>query len=151
MEIAIYVDGLAEPSNPGTGTWAWIIFDESGDELAQAYGVLPSKVSNNYSEYCGAGFALKYLREHHADDGIAFYSDSQLVLNQIQGTWQCNAETLIPLRDRCRELLADLSISFHWIPSEQNKADELTRLAYQEKTGVYPVKRLKASRGARVE
>ncbi len=136
-KVFCYADGLCEP-NPGYGTWAWVLFNEQGERLNCQFGEVGDGTTNNVAEYYGAGHALKYLVQNHLQDEIHFYSDSQLVLNQLDGQWNCNKENLRRLRDRCCVHLAQLKISLHWVASAENKADEFTRQAYKDKWGHLP-------------
>ena len=135
MNLTIYTDGLCDP-NPGTGTWAWIAFDEVG-EVAQASDVITGRTTNNIAEYYGLGFALRYLSElvFEKESSVLLCLDSQLVLNQVTGEWECHHPSLKKLRDRCRELVSALPVEWKWVPSADNKADGLTRAAYQKATG----------------
>ncbi|MBI3022946.1 MAG: ribonuclease H, partial [Thaumarchaeota archaeon] len=48
--IEIYVDGLAEPANPGTGTYGFVVY-RNGEKIGEGYGPAGEQVTNNYSEY----------------------------------------------------------------------------------------------------
>lgn len=137
MQLRIYTDGLCEP-NPGVGTWAFIVFNDEGDEVHHDSGVIPGQSTNNVAEYYGVGKALKWAIENHPYTEITLISDSQLVINQILGQWACNSPKLQPLRARCAEYLNELILQFEWVKSEDNRADQLTRDAYFQKFGNYP-------------
>jgi ribonuclease HI len=134
--IKIYVDGIAEP-NPGHACWAWLAKID-GRVVGQDSGYIGPKITNNVAEYFAAGHALKWLTEQPEKYVVNFYSDSQLVLNQISGAWACNKDDLRKLRDRCRSLIEGLSINFAWISGASNPADELTREAYRKHAGKEP-------------
>jgi len=58
-------------------------------------------------------------------------TDSQLVVNQVNGAWRIKAAPLRPLVEEARRLLADLGGRLEWIPREANtRADALTYQAY---------------------
>lgn len=134
--ISIYVDGIAEP-NPGHACWAWLA-KLDGEVVAKDSGYIGPRSTNNVAEYYAAGLALKWLCAQREEFIISFYSDSQLVLNQISGAWACNKADLRKLRDRCRSLIEGLSINFAWISGASNPADELTREAYRKHVGREP-------------
>jgi ribonuclease HI len=143
--IEIYVDGIAEP-NPGHACWAWLA-KVDGQVVGQDSGYI-GRTTNNVAEYYAAGHALKWINDQAETFIVNFYSDSQLVLNQISGAWACNKEELRRLRDRCRALLEGLSINLAWIPGAENPADELTREAYRTHVGKEPPQRHADARAA---
>lgn len=145
-DLMIFCDGLCEPANPnGWACWAWLARSPSGKRLREAYGCLGhgEGMTNNVAEYAAINDALRYTLGRTAmlaerDMGVTFYSDSQLVINQIAGKWACNAPGLRELRENAVRhaealIIAGVRVSFEWIPREQNMdADALTRKAYQE-------------------
>lgn len=148
-KITIYCDGLVEPVNPGGwGCWAWLAIGPNGRRLRDAracHGRGP-EITNNLMEYLAVLNALRYalsrtalLVERHV--GLTVYSDSQLVIRQVNGEWACNSPNLLPLRDEVVRLaerfrLQGIALDFAWIPREQNtEADALTRRAYAEARG----------------
>lgn len=153
-DITIYFDGACEPINPGgIATVGWYILDEQGSDLAQGHSVIKrgAGATNNYAEWCALGFALKWLLENYknnsSDKSLLIHGDSQLVCNQFSQTWACNAEHLQKLRDRCWWIVNELKLKTwraEWIPRERNeRADELSKLAYFECTGKQPPERRK--------
>jgi ribonuclease HI len=53
---------------------------------------------------------------------ITILSDSQLVVNQVLGTYKCNYPRLREYRDEVRKLLERSKSTIQWIPREENKA-----------------------------
>ena len=50
-------------------------------------------------------------------------TDSLLVVNQVNGTWQCRKKTLLLQRDKIRrELSWHSNVTLSWIPREENLA-----------------------------
>lgn len=142
--LTIYFDGATEPRNPGGWeTYGWIILDTvTGAELVCGKGVARKpgpKSTNNHAEYCGLGFALRWLADHHwQGEELHIFGDSALVINQVIGDWKCNAPHLIELRERIWELLKQLGgkHAFNWIPRDKNhRCDLLSQEAYVEATG----------------
>jgi ribonuclease HI len=134
MNLTIFSDGLCDP-NPGTGTWAWLAISESGEAVAQASGAIAGQTTNNVAEYYGVGYAMAWLAVQESLESVLFCVDSQLVLNQIIGEWECYQPPLVALRDRCRVLSVNLPIEWKWVPSAENKADALTRETFKQVTG----------------
>lgn len=154
--ITVYADGLAEP-NPGRATWAFIAYDDDRKVITSQCEALPGTKTNNDAEYIAFGKALAWILSRVksmqsapliAERKFLLLSDSQLVLKQVRGEWACNKDALIRYRDRCRELMAQIEaagieLSLNWVPSEQNKADEQTRVAYKKAFGIDPPTRPK--------
>lgn len=73
--------------------------------------------TNNEAEYCAM---LKTLIV--ADRNDLIFSDSQLVINQINEKFKCNEEHLKRLQVRCREIMLKKDITIKWIPRKKNLA-----------------------------
>jgi ribonuclease HI len=136
--LILYADGLCQPKNPGgCGCWGWWAADSTGAEIAAWCGALGCEwkgapMTNNIAEYVAAWKALRWAQSQ----GLAvtlLRSDSQLVVNQIEGAWRCNGEILPAIRQHVWDVLDDTGGSAEWIRRELNeRADELSRLAFQE-------------------
>ncbi len=136
MKYEIHCDGLTEP-NPGTSAWAYIVFDRFGDEVHRESGMMPQKdATNNMCEYRAMIEALVWAHELDEDE-ITIYSDSQLVVNQLNGLWEVKAPKLRSWYDNAFDLI-EPHVKIEWIKGTDNQADELTRLEYEKATGLYP-------------
>ena len=61
-------------------------------------------------------------------EAIEVFGDSQLIINQLIGLYECKEETLKGYYDECQKLFKEfLHISFQHIPRAQNQ--EANRLA----------------------
>lgn len=114
-KLLLCVDGGCEPKNPGgVATCGWVIFDPNNNVLVDEARVVQDGgplATNNYAEYCGLGFALKWLREQEWRGELSVQADSQLLVNQVTEKWQCKAKHLIPLRKKIWEHLEALNLS----------------------------------------
>lgn len=138
--IEIFTDGLAEPSNPGIGTYGFVVYRD-GRELRRSHGFDGFPVTNNHAEYAGLIEALKSVHEF-SDEEILVKSDSKMLVNQMLGQWKVskkayNDQTEGSYADKyleAREIARKFTrLTFEWIPREQNsEADELSRVAYRE-------------------
>ena len=146
MTIKIYFDGLCEPRNPGGyACYGWLIVQD-GHTLASGKGLVTKGdgATNNVAEYQALIEALKAAADLElGDQALEVMGDSQLVINQVNGDWQCRAGNLQPLLAQARRLAGRLPLArFKWIPREKNEpADRLSREAYYEarpKTGAKP-------------
>jgi ribonuclease HI len=102
---------------------------------AHAYLMSGPEATNNTSEY---GAVIKALRHAKAEGwvGVCVYTDSQLIANQLNGVWQCNADALLKYVNAARKLMEETRATIEWLPGDQNqRADGLSRLAYREHTG----------------
>jgi ribonuclease HI len=138
--IEIYTDGLAEPTNPGIGTYGYVVYRD-GKELKRGHGFDGDPVSNNHAEYAGLVEALKSVAAL-TDEEIVVKSDSKMLANQMAGEWKVskkayNSEaegTYVDKYLEAKEVARKFSrLSFVWVPREENsQADELSRVSYRE-------------------
>jgi ribonuclease HI len=136
MSLEIYCDGLCEPKNPGGyGCSAFVVFRD-GEQIHQRYGCVGSgpEMTNNVAEYRAVRGALKWLAGNRGDGSVQVMTDSKLVVEQVNGRWECNSDKLRPYRDDCRRLLRGMeNVMLLWVPRERNEvADALTRVAYRK-------------------
>ena len=88
--------------------------------------------TNNEAEYLALLEALEIILEKWAtgsgsipgDVGpVQIRSDSELVVNQLKGTYRVNEPHLRPLWDKARSLMASLgTVKLEWVPREKNYA-----------------------------
>lgn len=106
----IVFDGGSK-GNPGRGYGSYKIFHEgveiAGQELS--FDHLGNMVTNNQAEYMTLIHALERLAidrsGHLKDTRVEVFGDSQLVINQVGGSWKIKNEGLRPLRERARTLI----------------------------------------------
>lgn len=104
-------------------------------------GALPGVSTNNQAEYAGLGYGLKHLTTlPNFPDGstLTVKGDSQLIINQVNGSYQCRDEVLQRHLARIHVLIKQLAmngfltIHFEWIPRDLNReADALSRQAWE--------------------
>ena len=131
--ITANIDGLAEPRNPGTGTYGYVIY-EGKKKLAEGEGLAGYEVTNNYAEYAALVEVLRKLKELRAEADIVIRSDSRLLVGQMSKGWGVRGGGYLWKLKEARDLLKEFgSVAFEWIPREQNKeADLLSRIAYEK-------------------
>ncbi|HYW86069.1 MAG TPA: ribonuclease HI family protein [Spirochaetia bacterium] len=129
--IEAFTDGRAEP-NPGLGTYGYVIYQD-GRRVHSEHGVAGLEVTNNYAEYFCLIKALEYL-EGRRDDEIVVFSDSALLVNQMEGKWKFKGGNYGEMYLRAKERAGGFSrLRFLWIPREKNReADELTNIAFAQ-------------------
>jgi ribonuclease HI len=113
-------DGGADP-NPGKGYGSFHIVSPTGNELLERrdYSAGGRKMTNNQAEYRTLIEALSFLQtklgERAAVEHIRVDGDSQLVINQVKGTWKVREEELKPLRSEAARLGSEFgSIVYRW-------------------------------------
>ena len=147
-QLVIYADGLCEPFNPGGwACWGWVAL-EDGQEIASGHGCAGHGrgVSNNLAEYKAAVEAMRWAVAQRRK-GVLLRTDSQLVVRQAAGDWDCHAQHLLPFVEELRYLLRQAQGRIEWVPRERNqRADALSREAYEE-----AVDRARVARAADVQ
>jgi hypothetical protein len=84
-------------------------------------------VTNNQAEYEALLRGLQYLREVWAVS-VEVYGDSELVIKQLNGQYECKSEALRSYYEECREILKSFPlVTLQHIPREHN--EEENRLA----------------------
>ena len=84
-------------------------------------------ITNNQAEYEAILKGIQLLHEVKAE-AIEIFGDSQLIINQLIGLFECKEDTLKGYYDECQKLLKGfLHISFQHISRAQNQ--ETNRLA----------------------
>ena len=133
MTVTAYVDGLAQPRNPGTGTYGFVIYDGQ-KKLAEESGLAGNEVTSNYAEYTALERALSKLKALGVEGDVLIRSDSQLLVGQMSSGWKVKGGMYVQKLKEVRDLLKEFgSVRFEWIPREKNsEADLLTRLAYEK-------------------
>jgi ribonuclease HI len=129
----LYFDGTC----PGNGTpeahggWGWSL-QVGGEERDAGAGPVAGKATSNVAEYEALIAALRALLHKAAGlQSVTIRGDSQLIINQVNGHWSCNAPHLRRQLALVENLVRDLSakgvdLCFEWIPRDQNgRADEL--------------------------
>jgi ribonuclease HI len=133
-EVRVYCDGLCEPNPGGLATYGFVIEEQkeaSCREVHRGKGMAARGVgaTNNVAEYIAAIQALKWLaNEDRTGVSVVLYSDSQLLVNQLSGTWRVKSAQIRPLWSEAHDLL-NRFVNSHaeWVPREQNElADQLS-------------------------
>lgn len=75
------------------------------------------KVTNNICEYYGLINLLTVLRAKPVSKKpYAILSDSQLVVNQVNGSYKVRSEGLVELHAKATSLLSCIDATIHWVP-----------------------------------
>ena len=102
QEIIIYTDGGSR-GNPGPAAAGFVLTDKKAKHLC-ARGLFLGKTTNNEAEYTAVIKALEAARQIKAEQ-ITVFSDSELLVKQINGQYKVKSEKLRPLFRQAIELL----------------------------------------------
>ena len=122
-DIIIRTDGGAL-RNPGPAASAFVI--EDGKRTICLHSEYIGIATNNEAEYKAVIMALEYVKENFTVRKISIFSDSQLVVRQLNGEYKVKASGIIPLWSRSKKLMSEINASIEWVPRNKNKlADSL--------------------------
>ncbi|MBC8481789.1 MAG: phosphoribosylglycinamide formyltransferase [Planctomycetes bacterium] len=134
-QIIIFTDGGSR-GNPGPSAAGFVLKDKCGNQLYAA-GIYLGKNTNNFAEYSAIVKSLETASEIGAEK-IRLYSDSELLVRQINGQYKVKSQTLRPLYTQVMELLSGFGgWSVEHVYREGNEfADELVNMALDKKADV---------------
>lgn len=138
MKVFVYTDGGSR-GNPGHSGFGVVIYDDNRQLIAQISKYI-GIATNNEAEYSALVEALMWLRDNsslHQITEVTFYSDSQLMVRQLQGRYKVKAPNILPLFNQAKTLLNSLNFNYQFsdIPREQNSlADQLANQAMDRKS-----------------
>ncbi len=94
MKIIINTDG-ASRGNPGIGSVGVVVSNEKGEILKKYGEYLGERITNNEAEYEAVIFSFKKMKLLFGKDKvkkieIEFRSDSELLVNQMNGKYKIN-------------------------------------------------------------
>lgn len=156
----VNTDSSIEPFNPGgILSWAFIVKSLAGKEKGEVYrdaqiAARGPDTTNNQGEYLAVMAAILWFLKMPEEKRrpIIIQSDSQLVVNQCSGKWQCKDEKLSQLHDLILKGINKFgkSVTFKWIPRENNlAADELSRSVYANRDIQLELKELRENQLAK--
>jgi ribonuclease HI len=118
-EAKLYTDGGSR-GNPGDSACSFVIC-EMDDTVVEKSGYYMGMATNNQAEYYGMIKGLERARDLGIDE-ITLLSDSQLVVNQMNGFYKVKNQELAPLHQQLAGLSQSFEkISFTHVPRELNK------------------------------
>lgn len=128
----LHVDG-ASRGNPGEAGFGVYVTAENGSEVASLYGYL-GKATNNVAEYQALLHGLRFALARGASR-VEVFSDSELLVRQIEGRYRVKSPGLQPLHREAQGLLARFERSrVAHVPRERNReADGLANRAVDER------------------
>jgi len=121
--IIAYVDGGSR-GNPGPAACAYVLSTPDGTVL-QSKAFFLGQATNNVAEYTAVNKAIEAAANLEPKK-MTVFSDSELLVKQINGEYRVKSEHIKPLFGRAQELLKafkDWDVQF--IPREKNKQADL--------------------------
>jgi ribonuclease HI len=115
-ELVAYVDGGSH-GNPGPSGVGVVIQDISGGKFSFAKWI--GHHDNNVAEYVALLEALQIALTMKAKT-LRVFSDSEVVVRQMNGIYSCKSPRLYSLNWTCRKLARSLDFSITRIPREEN-------------------------------
>jgi ribonuclease HI len=130
--LRLHVDG-ASRGNPGEAGFGVHVTGPDGGEVASLFGYL-GKATNNVAEYQGLLHGLRFALERGAT-AVEVFSDSELMVRQLEGRYRVKSAGLLPLHQEARALLRRFARArVAHVPRERNReADALANRAVDEK------------------
>ena len=128
MKLVVHVDGGAR-GNPGPAAAGAVISTPDGAVIADAAEAI-GIATNNVAEYRGLLLGLRKARELGASE-VEVVNDSELVANQVNGTYKVKHPDMKPLHAAALQALRDFERwSIRSVPRAQNAgADALVNQA----------------------
>ncbi len=135
MTLHLYVDGGSR-GNPGPAGYGVVVAGPGGEVLDRLHGALGVQ-TNNYAEYRGLIAALDHARARGADE-VQVFSDSLLMVRQIQGRYAVKSPNLEPLHRRALALARGFRrFAIEHVRRERNRdADALANRAMDGAAGL---------------
>jgi len=132
VSVILNFDGacLDNGAPDAVGSWAWVLYVDGMEHSHDTGMVTGDTITSNVAEYEALLAALRWLLEADYTD-VEMRGDSQLVIRQVGGAWNCNAPHLRILCDQAVRLLAQLRgrgcvVTLAWIRREYNtRCDQL--------------------------
>ncbi len=127
-EITVYTDGGSR-GNPGPSAAGFVLKDKDANQLC-AKALFIGENTNNVAEYTAVCKALEAAKKLGAKK-ITVFSDSELLVRQVNGGYKVKSEKLRPLFHQAINLLAEFETwKVKHVTREKNKeADKLVNQA----------------------
>jgi probable phosphoglycerate mutase len=124
--LVVEADGGSR-GNPGVAGYGALVRDAGTGRVLWEGAAPLGKESNNVAEYSGLIAGLGAVLRIDAGAEVQVRMDSKLVVEQMAGRWKSKHPDMRQLALTARDLAAQISaaggsVTFTWIPREQNKA-----------------------------
>lgn len=109
MKLVINCDGGAR-GNPGPAASAFVVFDASG-QIVHQQGKYLGEGTNNQAEYEAVLLAVAWLVQNYPQAEAEFFLDSQLVVNQLKGSFKVKDPELKIKYSQIKSLIENCKLS----------------------------------------
>ncbi len=135
VEIHVYTDG-ASKNNPGQSAIGVVFLDARGNFIAEHKECI-GITTNNRAEYLAIIRALE-LGTEYCRDRVCIFSDSELVINQLNGTYAIKVKEL---RDLFKQIKLNedfyKEVVYNWVKRENKNTKRADELCNQALEGQY--------------
>ena len=115
VQLAVYTDGAAR-KNPGPSALGFVVYQIPEQKLLAKKSKYLGRKTNNQAEYLAVIAALNYCKRY-PDASINIYSDSQLVVNQLNKAWKIRNQQLGEYARVIENLNANFAhVGFNYVP-----------------------------------
>jgi ribonuclease HI len=129
-DLVAFIDG-GSLGNPGPAGIGVLIDGDTAGPIRIAKWI--GRQDNNVAEYVALMEALQCALSLNATR-LHVYSDSQVVVKQMMGEYECRSSRLYSLNWTCRKLACSLGFSISHIPREDNsEANALANSAVRKR------------------
>ena len=134
LALRLHVDG-ASRGNPGEAGFGIHVTDAAGGAVASLYGYL-GQATNNVAEYQALLHGLRFALAKGAAT-VEVFSDSELLVRQLEGRYKVKNAGLQPLHAKARLLAHEIGrVTFEHVGRSLNAhADRLANAAMDQASG----------------
>lgn len=134
VQAKLYTDGGAR-GNPGPAAAAYVIC-KMDETVVEKSGLYLGKTTNNQAEYQALMAGLERAKSLRVEK-LSVYLDSELVVNQLNGSYKIKNQQLLPLYLNVKQLSETFEeVNFLHVPRRLNRlADEEVNRILDEKLG----------------
>jgi len=126
MKLKIYTDGGAR-GNPGLAAIGVVVCNEAGEVILEHQDVI-GEATNNIAEYCAMIAGLELAKRLKSED-VECYSDSKLIVNQLNGNFKIKTAHIRKLHERACSIANSIKqVSYHHLPRETSEIQSADRL-----------------------
>ncbi len=127
MDYNVFIDGAAR-GNPGPAGVGIYLTTEK--KIVAQYGYFLGNKTNNQAEYVALICALVLLKDQvGAGDSVTVYSDSQLLVRQMNGVYKVKDACLIILKSCAMDLIHALGVMCKFVHVMREKNIHADKLA----------------------
>jgi ribonuclease HI len=124
FDYILKFDGCSK-GNPGLAASGAVLYHQNKEVWSDSL-FLGNNFTNNQAEYSGLILGLEHAKELGIKM-IKVEGDSQLIINQMKGTYRCQSKQLLDLHNKAKDLEKNFEVIeyFHIYRTENKRADQL--------------------------